>query len=427
MSRRAIVLLVLAGVLVVLAVPALGQEGGAGAGELVGTVVHGTDGVGIGGLEVRLVTVSEGEQTELERATTDADGAFAFPAVPHGPEVEVVTRFDDATYRSGPLRSIPGEATAVELEVYDATEDPAAVRIASWVVWLDRDAGVSVQQDLQVVNDASLTWLGADPEPDGTRAVLTVPLHPQATGFGFLGRFAECCATMRGAAYVHTTPLPPGQTNATLRYFVENLEELTLPVTLPVDSFTVMLPDGVAISGTPLEQDGQLDSRGVTYTLFGTGGLEPGDAITLELRGLGPAQTAWWQYAAAAALGVVVVAIAVVVLRGRRSPTPDRTGRVAPTNRQDPEHDAEPVTDPDAEPGTARAPEPTAPPVTDVDAGTLAGPVAGSVLDADLLLEELALLDEGFARGLLSPEAYEPLRAARLEELRRSRTPARGG
>lgn len=423
MSRRVTVLLLLSGVLLLLAAPVLAQEGDAGDGELVGTVVHGVDRVGIGGLEVRLVTVSEGEQTELERATTDADGVFAFPAVPHGPEVEIVTRFDEATYRSGPLRSIPGEVTAVDLEVFDSTEDPAAVRIASWVVWLDRDAGVSVQHDIQAVNDASLTWLGADPEPDGTRAVLTVPLHPQATGFGFLGRFAECCATMRGAAYVHTTALPPGQTNATLRYFVENLEELTLPVTLPVDSFTVMLPDGVAISGTPLEQAGQMDSRGVTYTMFGTGGLEPGDVLTLELRGLGPEQTAWWQYAAAAALAVAVVGIAVVVLRGRRSLEPDLEGRTATSSRQDADGDAALV--------TSRVAVPVAEPVTASESdsvdGSVAAPVLGRVLSAELLLEELALLDEGYQRGLLAPEAYESLRAARLEELRRSRTPARGG
>ncbi|MFU8839796.1 MAG: hypothetical protein ACNA8R_03640 [Nitriliruptoraceae bacterium] len=423
MNRRGNVLLLLAGALLLLAAPALAQDGDAGAGDLVGTVVHGVDGVGIGDLEVRLVTVSEGEQTELERTTTDAEGAFAFPAVPHGPEIEVVTRFDDATYRSGPLRSMPAETTAVALSVFDATDDPAAVRIASWVVWLDRDAGVSVQQDLQIVNDASLTWLGADPEPDGTRAVLTVPLHPQATGFGFLGRFAECCATMRGAAYVHTTPLPPGQTNATLRYVVEDLEELTLPVPLPVDSFTVMLPDGVAIAGTPLEQAGQLDSRGVTYTMFGTGGLEPGDVLTLELRGLGPEQTAWWRYAAAAGLAVVVVAIAIVVLRGRRSSTPAYEGRTAPASRQETGRGVDDI--------ASRMSEPVAAPLIAHAGGPVdssgADPAAASVLEPDLLLEELALLDEGFERGLLSPEAYEPLRAARLEELRRSRIPARGG
>lgn len=403
MMRRLLSGLAAVLLLTILVLPAAAQD--AGAGELAGRVVHGVDAAGVPDLEVRLVTVSEGDQTELDRTTTDDEGRFSFPDVPHGPEVEVVTRFDEATYRSGPVRSIPGEVAPVDLTVFDTTEDPSAVRIASWVVWLDRDVGVSIQQDLQVVNDADLTWLGADPDPDGTRAVLSVPLHPQATGFGFLGRFAECCAVMRGIEYVHTSALPPGQTTATLRYFVEELEELTLPIRLPVDTFTLMLPDGVSIGGTPLEQAGQMDSRGQTYTMFGTARLEPGDVISLELRGLGPEQTSWWQYAAAAALALAVVAAGIVVLRGRR-----------------------PGSDPQAD-----EPEQTSPPVASAttsrpialehsDTEEVSDPVPA--LDTDLLLEELALLDEALERGLLTREVYEPLRAARMDEIRRTRASA---
>jgi hypothetical protein len=39
-----------------------------------------------------------------------------------------------------------------------------------------------------------------------------------------------------------------------------------------------------------------------------------------------------------------------------------------------------------------------------------------------VLLEELALLDVGYERGLIPPEVYEPLREARTAELRGTTT-----
>jgi hypothetical protein len=345
--------------------------------------------------------------------------------------VEVVATYADATYRSGPFLVTADGNEDLEVLVYDTTEDVSDVRIASWVVWVDREAGVTVQQDLQVENDSGMTWLGAEPDADGTRAVLTVPLHPGAEGLGFLGRFTECCATMRGTSYVHTSPLLPGRTMGTVRYSVETLEALELPLALPVESFTLMLPPGVELTGTggdagagsgsgvgsadgpELVEAGQIESRGTLYTVYGAGELAAGDVVRLGFRGLDDGSTPAWWYAASAGAGLLVVAGAVWwMLRRRRatptapsvSPAPAAAGAAefgrSTTDRRSIDQDnASPPADAPDVPAVTAVPDPRVP------------------LSAEALVEELALLDLAVDRGLVSREVYEQLREARLAEL----------
>jgi hypothetical protein len=276
-------------------------------------------------------------------------------------------------------------------------------------VWVDRDAGVTIQQDLQVENDSGLTWLGGAAEADGTRAVLTVPLHPGAEGLGFLGRFTECCATMRGTSYVHTSPLLPGRTMGTVRYAVETLEALELPFALPVESFTLMLPPGVELSdagagsSAALTEAGQIESRGTEYTVYGASDLAAGDVVRLGFRGLDDGSTPLWLYAVSAVVGLLVVAGAVWwMLRRRRHAAP--AGGLAATPAGGPS------------PATVAVDEPGVVPTPAAVAVAGVGP-ARAVVAPEALVEELALLDLGVERGLVSRDVYEQLREARLAEL----------
>jgi hypothetical protein len=362
-------------------------------GSIDGTVVHGLDDVPVVGLEVALHQLGEDGPAEAETTVTDEGGRFTFEGVGTDDDVEVVLTFDDAEYRSGALRIMEGRATPLAIEVFDSTGSAEDVVVASWVVWVDRLNGVSIQHDLQVENRGERTYLGEDPDGVGTRAAIRVPLAPDAVGLRFLGRFTECCATMRGTDYVHTSPLAPGTTAGTLRYAVEALDTLSLPARLPVESFTMMVPEGVTVGTSQLELSGEIESQGNTYDVYTTEGLAAGETLELSFRGLTVPETPLWQLAAAA-VGVLLVGLAAASWWRRR-------GAAAPT--------AAAPTGAATVPSSAGARAPSGDPLRSDGARRLS---------AELLVDEIALLDVGFERGLLPREVYEPLREARKAELR---------
>jgi hypothetical protein len=378
-----LVLPVLLGLLVLLAAPtgALAQTDG----RIDGTVLHGGDEAPVTDLEVVLVGRAGEEETELEAVRTDDDGRFAFGDVATDADhLEVVTTYADAEYRSGALTIEAGGAAVVDLEVFESTDDAEEVVIASWVVWVDRTDGAAIQQDLQVDNRGERTYLGEDADVAGNRAVLAVRLPPGASGLRFLGRFTECCATMRGTDYVYTSPLPPGPTAGTLRFSVGSLDTLTLPAPLPVESFTMMVPTGVGVGTDQLELAGEMVSQGNTYDVYTAEDLARGDVVEVSFRGLAVTTTPTWQLAAAVAAALLAAVTAVIWQRRRRPP---------PTSP--------------AAPRTAPAAAAAAGPA----------PLEPLRLSAQQMVEELALLDVGFERGLISREVYEPLRQARKAEL----------
>jgi hypothetical protein len=362
----------------------------AGTTTVGGQVVHGVEEAGVAGVEVALVISEEGEPEELATTVTDDEGRFRFERVPVDVEVEVTATYERATSRSGPFVTTAAPNTDLELVVYETTDDPRDVRISSWVVWVDRGAGVTLQHDLRVENTGDRTWLGFDPEADGSRTVLSVPLHAEAFGIGFLGRFTECCATMRGTEYVHTSPLLPGRTLGTVRYAVESTDRLDLTTRLPVDSLVLMLPEGVTATGPALERTGEIESRGNAYGVYTAEGWQPGEEMAVRLQGLDAARTPWWWFVAAAAGGLL--AAAAVAWRWRRR----RSSAAVPSER-----------------GAEGSPAPGAPAVA-------------AAVSAELLLEELALLDLARERGLITEEVHQALRAARRSELHAAATAAPG-
>jgi hypothetical protein len=384
-SRRGVRTPVLAGLALACLTVAPAASARADDAVIAGQVRHGVEETGVAEVEVTLLVSEEGEPTALDQTTTDADGRFRFDRAPLDVELEVVADYADATTRSGPFVGTGEGNTDLELLVYDTTEDPADVRISSWVVWVDRELGVTFQHDLRVDNTGDRTWLGSDPDEDGTRTVLAVPLPAEAFGLGFLGRFTECCAAMRGDEYVHISPLPPGRTMGTVRYTVETTDRLELSTRLPVDVLTLMLPDGVGVTGAALERTGDIESRGTAYGVYSTAGWEPGQPLTIGLTGLEVGQTPWWWFAAAGLGGLIVIAAVAWRWRRNRSPTSSASDTSAPN-----------------------APAPAA---------------ATTALSSELLLEEVALLDLALERGFITTEVHHALRAARTSELRALRTP----
>lgn len=260
-------------------------------------------------------------------------------------------------------------------EAEDATEASDDVVISSWVIWVDRFDHVVVQHDLQVENRGERTWLGQAPDADGERAVVTVPVPAGGTGLETLGYFDECCATLRGGDFVHTTPLPPGEVTGTLRYHIERLDVLALRLDLPVETLTVLTPDGVSLDHDRFEITGETESQGRVYEAHTADDIDHGEVLELRFRGLTFDAPSPARFALAAGAALLVGGGGLAWARSRRA-------RVV----------AAPA------PGSGRTARERA--LTEAD-----------------LLDEIALLDVGYERGFLDPAEYAGLRRARRREL----------
>jgi hypothetical protein len=397
------------------AADALGQ----GADEVTGTVVNGTTGEPVAGLTVAVEPAEPTASTPAERtAESGDDGTFTVEDVADAEmRFVVTTSFEGVDYRSEPFE-VPS-ADPVTLEVFDTTTAPDGVIVRSWVVWVDRERGVAVQHDLQVENTGELTFLGTQDPAGGSSRVLTLPLAAGAEDLQFLGRFTECCAELRGeTSLVHTTPLAPGTVTGTLRYTVPTLDGLVLPVDLPTDTFSLLVPVGTRVE-SDLEPVGETESRGTTYQILRATDLAAGDRIVLGLPEMGPPTWSPVLIPIGVALGVLAIGLGVFAWRLRRTARP----AAAPATPASRTASAGKARAGEARAGKARAGKASA---GEVDAGA-AGAAATNGHHgpdpAELLVEEIALLDLAFDRGLVARDLYEPLRAERKADLLLLRRP----
>jgi hypothetical protein len=375
-----------------------GAVGAAGqtAGEVSGTVVNATTGDAVPGVSVVLEASESLASAPAARTTrTGADGGFTFDDVAADAEgtYVVTASFEGVDYRSVAFE-VPTDGP-VTLEVFDTTTSDDDVVVRSWVVWVDRERGVAVQHDLQIENAGELTYVGTEEALGGSSRVITVPLAPGAEDLQFLGRFTECCAELRGeTALVHTAPLAPGTVTGTLRYTIPTLDRLELPVFLPTDNFSLLVPAGTRVE-SDLQPAGETESRGTTYEILRATDLAAGERIVLGFPEMGPLAWSPVLVPIGIALGVLAIGLAVLAWRLRRDAPRRRTK--APSSRTN-------------APAAERA-------------DTVASNGHSGIDRAELLVEEIALLDLAFDRGLVSRELYEPLRAERKADLLLLRRP----
>jgi hypothetical protein len=420
--RGAVVAIVAALGAVLLAGPASAAD----AGGIEGRVVNATTGERVGGVDVTLHLFSD--QTELGTAgtTTSADGSFSFPYPASG-----VTSFElSAVYRGSEYRTRSYSAAhppaSVSVKVYEPTSDASKVHLESWIVWVDREGtGAAVQHSLTWNNAGDQAYVGTGQDPKD-RVVVQVPLAPGASEFQFLDLFLTSPGRVQGSSFVDGAPLPPGATNATIRYSTPTLDSLDLPITLPTRTLRVFVPRDVDVRAPGLTPVGQTTQQGVQYSIYVATDLSVGDRIQLGLSGLtqgggGGGVSSVLVIVAGTlivlALGAFVVwRLGRVARPGRRESlparrSPSRVGRGAATTRR--------------RAGSRRRPRARA--AVASGRGRREGRPGEDEEDIDLLIDEIAALDLSFERGLLDETRYRALRTAAKRRLVRSRDVRAGG
>ncbi len=288
---------------------------GAGTGTVSGTVMDGTVGRPVSGLDVTLFSFdSSGERRGVYTATTEADGRFLFPDVEVIPEAKYVAaaKYEGVVYYSDTGVFSGTKGIHLTLNVFEPTADPkdVAVHQAIWTVNFSKHRLV-VGEMYVFANLGNAAYVG-----DGRRT-LTFALPPGAEGVQFQnGEIGRRFVRLSDVGYADTLPLVPGKpVMISLRYelpYTGTGASLAHAIPYPVAQFGVFVEDigEDAWMNIPAKEQ-RRSVQGVEHLVFTSSDVPAGKEIRLELRKL-PGEPLkpmpWWAYAgmivAGSALGV---------------------------------------------------------------------------------------------------------------------------
>ncbi len=235
--------------------------------------------------------------SEDTTTTTGDDGTFRFDGLDtsQGFAYAVSARYVGVLYASSMILLSTAPEQQVDIAVFETTTDQATISIPTRgliVSAIDRETGLLSMTDaytFEVAGDSTVVN-GSDgysvrfPVPETVDEITPRP------GFNF------GTARVEETDVLVTTPLKPGQTNASLDYVFEytgsNLE-LPIAAAYPTRTIQILVPitlDEADISveaeGAPLVDGGVIPINDRDYHLWSASGLEPGTTLTLTFSGL---------------------------------------------------------------------------------------------------------------------------------------------
>ncbi len=420
---------------------------GATTGTIAVRATQGASGPGLAGIALTLHGSPGTAAPDVTAAVkTGADGSAAFAGLSTGAgwAYTVTTLYKGVEFTTDRVILTSAQSKSLTLPVFDTTTSPAAVTQPTWSVWLDVEGSqMAVQQDVELLNSGTTSYIGdqaiaGKTSPSGTplRAVTRLPLAAGAQNLQFVGRFETCCGVAENTVWLHSRTLDPGRSQGTLRYESPFTSHLSFPVTLPTQSFALLVPASLKVASAGLKPGATSTDRGVTYQIYTATGLTAGTTVEVTLTKAGSsAATSPLALVGYALLGVLAVGGAVVLVRRRSRaappasvPAPSATAgkargkKAAPTPQESRPTRAGTTTASPAKGGAAAQPAAVA-----AAAGHAARPAVNGVAKADapaasvwidepetadLLADELAMLDLAFESGVVKDEAsYRRVRA----------------
>lgn len=263
---------------------------------VIGQIVNGTTGAETpGDLEVMLhVWDADFNEKDMVHGVADGDGRFQFDDVPYQPDLlyAIMASYQEATYFSTPINVSEGETTLeLEVPVFEATDDTAAVQVESMHLFFDiEQGGLMVGEIYSLSNSGDRTVFGATALDDGTPATLQFTLPPDAASITFQGNQSRYFLTEEG--FADTAPLLPGTNSGqvVVTYILPYEDSISLVRTavFPTKELNVLIPPslGVTLDDTGFISQGQRDmGNGFVVDVFSQENLAAGEAINLDLTG----------------------------------------------------------------------------------------------------------------------------------------------
>lgn len=366
-------------------------------GAVTVSLINGSGGDVPADLPVTLYGFDAMQLVYTDTLSSQPNGVLVFTEVPKPAGRAFLAGVDYQNVTVGSDVAVVEDATTpltLTITIFETTTDQSDLVVDRMHVFFDFSAPEQVQvvEVFVVSNPTNKAVVAA--EEGGP--VLSFPLPAGATDLQFqdgsLGdRYLE---TPDG--FADTLSVRPGTGDYQI-IFAYNLPynrklELSLPMSLPVDSAVVMLPEvGVKVKSAQLQAGGEKDVQGTTYLMYSGGGLSADNPLVMELSGrargnssnlLTGAENRTSLLIGLGAFGVALIVVGVWLFRKNHSADEDE--------EDEDDEDGDPEADSDDLPD-----------------------------DPDALMDAIIALDDLYKAGELPEEAYQQRRAELKEKLNR--------
>ncbi len=265
-------------------------------GSVKGSLINRTPGgAGVANQDVILKTFV-GDQARGQTSTkTDSQGRFGFSGVNTASDYsyELIVTYQEAEYLVGPRQFEPGSNTLNwDVSVYDSTPKPDQIRIGLGHLIINvSEETLTVLQFFSFVNNGDRTFVGSHPiTPDGKKETIRLSLPTTATEITSNEGLDECCAFRTDQGISDTLAVEPGAKDVVLSYQLpvkSSAIYLDLPLYYPVDTLNLLVGDQrVKVSSPQLEPQGIQDFGGQKYLHFSGKNLPADAELSIDLTNL---------------------------------------------------------------------------------------------------------------------------------------------
>jgi|GEM_PF-4955058 len=304
-----------------------------------GTVISGTKGAQLpNGLTATLDGVRGNHEFVPEQAAPVATGGrFHFTGLPNDATYVVSVTIDGAIYTAMvPKPNSQGVATA-QLTIYGSTTSDAAIKVtnANWVVGtVDLpNQQITMLETIQVDNTGDQTYVGdhrGDPGSDVPGVLprtLRIPLPDGASGFQTNQGFEGSSLLPVSGGWVDTTPLTPGSHSYAYTYkiaFASGGAELRKAMPYPIGTLRVLVPNaGLELRSDHLKESGTVDVGSRSYVVLEGTNIPANTVVTVDMLGLpstpvGRIDPTAMRIAGFVVIGLAVISVLFLGLRPRR-------------------------------------------------------------------------------------------------------------
>lgn len=265
-------------------------------------------------------------------ATTESgqDGRFSFSNVAGGSDdtFAVYAQFQGGMFASPTVSIGSSDATALQLKVYDTTNDDAnlRVRVATLLVSQPRAVNglIGVGEVISIENAGTTAFVGTPTGGAGKpMRLLRFATPPSASnlslGLGFDG--AQIVTTDKG--FGATATVPPGTTEFAFAIdipYTGTTTDFSYKAVYPTARVVTLVPPDMFVSGRDFAAQGIADSLGTRYQLFTAADMKADQQVSLRLTGLPQAGEKGNLHASAvmilaAILGLLALLILALYLR----------------------------------------------------------------------------------------------------------------
>jgi Carboxypeptidase regulatory-like domain len=298
----------------------------AATGLISGIVVNGThDNAVVASQSVVLRRGSGGAAQDVATTTTDSAGRFSFGNLPIGSHdaYVVFAEFQGGQFTSQSVTLDGGSADAVQLAVYDTTNDDANlhVSVATLLVRQPRPVNglIGIGEIISIKNTGTTAFVGT-PTGDASRPMrllgfLTPPNASNLSlGIGFDG--SQVFTTDKG--FGATATVSPGTTEFAFAIdvpYTGTAADVAYIATYPTDRVVVLIPPDMAVNGQDFAAQGLVDSVGSRYQLFTVASLGAKAQASLRLTSLPRAgQASNFDPHALLIFAIILAALALLLL-----------------------------------------------------------------------------------------------------------------